>query len=200
AIPREGKWRNHSKSFEGMFGRWAGFTVAHIFAEKQIRQSSDNQNVGIKCFQKLRDTPDEFRQLKTGKSTGNSDEPIERRRFKTALPRKAGYQQGADLICAVKIENPLFRKQNSRKEVVREARHFRAAVIKRQRTTRQHPGFLRRLCFPAACREGQIHGDLPLARESLNHGRRTESELSRLMRIGITGGVSYCPRAGRHIL
>ena len=155
------------------------FSVPHIFVEKQIRHGRNNQNVEIKCLQEFRDTPDQFRHLKAGKGARNSNEAVERRRVKATLTCKARNQQWADLICTIKIQNPLFLKKNSRKEVVRESEYFRAAVIKCQRTTGQHPESLGRLCFPAACCEGQIHDDLPLARESLDHGRRIKGEQSR---------------------
>ena len=35
---------------------------------------------------------------------------------------------------------------------------------------------LGRLCFPDACCEGQVHDDLPLARESQNHHRRIKND------------------------
>jgi hypothetical protein len=108
------------------------FPIAHIFVEKQIRHGCDNRDVGIKCLQKYWDTPDQFCQLKTGKCPGNSNEAIEYRWVKTALASKTGYQERADPIRTVKIENPFFVKQNSRKEVVREPWHFRATVIECQ--------------------------------------------------------------------
>ncbi|MGO8908376.1 MAG: hypothetical protein ACLQDM_03465, partial [Bradyrhizobium sp.] len=93
-------------------------SIPDILVEKQIRQGSDNQNVGIKRLQKSRNTPDEFRQLKTRKGAGDSNEAIKDGGVKTAFLCKTGYQQRADLICAVEIEHSFPVQKNSRKEVV----------------------------------------------------------------------------------
>ena len=72
-------------------------------------------------------------------------------RVETTLPSKTRNEEWTDLIRTVQVENLLFLdEQNSRKEVVRESRHFRAAVIKRKRTTRKNPRLRRRLSIRAA--------------------------------------------------
>src|ERR1700681_3848714 len=119
-----------------MFERCTGFSIPDILVEKQIRRGSDDKNVGSKCPKNCRDTPDKLCQLKAGKRSGHPNESVENRRFESTFPGKTRYQERADLIRAVKVENPLFLKQNSRKEVVRKSRHFWAAVIKCQSALR----------------------------------------------------------------
>src|ERR1700732_3296063 len=111
-----------------MFKRCTGFSIPDILIEKQIRQGSDDKNVDSKRFENFRDTPDQFCQLKAGKRSGHPNEGVESRRVKSAFPRETRDQERADLIRTVEIKNAPLIKQDSRKEVVRESRHFRAAI------------------------------------------------------------------------
>src|ERR1700693_887566 len=111
-----------------MLERCAGLSIPDILIEKQIRQGSDDKNVGSKCFKNFRDTPDKFRQLKAGERSGHPNEGVESRRVKSAFPRETRYQERADLIRTVEIKKAPLIEQDSRKKVVRESRHFRAAV------------------------------------------------------------------------
>ena len=125
-----------------MFERCTGFSIPDILVEKQIRQGSDDKNVGSKRPKNFRDTPDKFRQLKASKRSGHTDEGIESRRVKAAFPRKTRYQEWADLIRTVEIKNAPLIEQDSRKKVVRESWHFRAAVEKSQFAVGQYPRIL----------------------------------------------------------
>ena len=60
--------------------------------------------------------------------SGHPNEGVEGRRVKSAFPRETRYQEWADLIRAVEIKHAPLIEQDSRKKVVRESRHFRAAV------------------------------------------------------------------------
>src|SRR4029077_19903887 len=111
-----------------MFERCTGFSIPDILIEKQIRQGSDDKNVGSKRFKKFRDTPDQFCQLKTGERSGHPNEAVESRWVKSAFPRETRDQERAYLIRTVKIKNARLINQDSRKEVVRESRHFGTAV------------------------------------------------------------------------
>src|SRR6202035_5842656 len=111
-----------------MVKRCTGFSIPHILIEKQIRQGSDNKNVGSKRPKNVWHTPDQFCQLKTGKRSGHSNEGVESRWFKSTLPCETRNQERADLIRAIEIKNAPLIEQDSRKKVVRESRHFRAAV------------------------------------------------------------------------
>ena len=122
-----------------MFERCTRFSIPDILIEKQIRQGSDDKNVGSKRFKKVRDTPDQFCQLKAGKRSGHTNEGVESRRVKSAFPRETRDQERADLIRTVEIKNAPLIEQDSRKKVVRESRHFRAAVEKRQFVVGQCP-------------------------------------------------------------
>src|SRR5216683_6112272 len=122
-----------------MFERCTGFSIPDILIEKQIRQGSDDKNVGSKRFKKFRYTPDKFCQLKTGKRSGDPNEGVESRWLKSSLPRETRNQEWADLIRTVEIKNAPLIEQDSRKKVVREARHFRAAVENSQCAVGQYP-------------------------------------------------------------
>src|ERR1700692_4267783 len=98
-----------------MFERCTGFSIPDILIEKQIRQSSDDKNVGSKRPKNFRDTPDKFCQLKAGERSGHPNEGVESRRVKSAFPRETCYQQRADLIGTVEIKNAPLIEQNSRK-------------------------------------------------------------------------------------
>src|ERR1700726_3403767 len=111
-----------------MFERCTRFSIPDILIEKQIRQGSDDKNVGTKRPKNFRDTSDKFCQLKAGKRSGRPNEGVESRRVKSAFPCETRYQERADLIRTVEIKNAPLSEQDSRKKVVRESRHFRAAV------------------------------------------------------------------------
>ena len=122
-----------------MFERCTRFSIPDILIEKQIRQGSDDKNVGTKRFKNFRDTPDKFCQLKAGKRSGHPNEGVESRRVKSAFPRETRDQERANLIRTVEIKNAPLIEQDSRKKVVRESRHFRAAVEKSQFVVGQYP-------------------------------------------------------------
>src|ERR1700674_3238617 len=122
-----------------MFERCTGFSIPDILIEKQIGQGSDDKNVGSKRFKNFRDTPDKFCQLKTGERSGHSNEGVESRRVKFTFPRETRNQERTDLIRTVEIKNAPLIEQDSRKEVVRESRHFRAAVENGECPVWQHP-------------------------------------------------------------
>src|SRR5580704_13973902 len=132
-----------------MFERCTGFSIPDILIEKQIRQGSDDKNVGSKRFKKVRDTPDQFCQLKAGKRSGHPNEGVECGRLKSAFPRETRDQERADLIRAVEIKDAPLIEQDSRKEVVRESRHFGTAVENGECPVGQYPrsrgGVLRRV-------------------------------------------------------
>src|SRR5580692_9852734 len=132
-----------------MFKRCTRFSIPHILIEKQIRQGSDDKNVGSKRFKNFRDTPDQFCQLKTGERSGHPSEAVESRWFKSTLPRETRNQERADLIRTVEIKNAPLINQDSRKEVVRESRHFGTAVENGECPVGQYPrrrgGVLRRV-------------------------------------------------------
>src|ERR1700692_3830318 len=111
-----------------MFERCTGVSIPDILIEKQIRQGSDDKNVGSKRFKNFRYTPDQFCQLKAGKRSGHPNEGVETRRVKSAFPRETRDQERADLIRTVEIKNAPLIEQDSRKKVVRESRHFGTAV------------------------------------------------------------------------
>src|SRR5580658_6557633 len=122
-----------------MFERCTGFSIPDILIEKQIRQGSDDKNVGSKRFKNCRDTPDQFCQLKAGKRSGHPNESVESRRVKPAFPRETRNQERADLIRTVEIKNAPLIEQDSRKKVVRESRHFWAAVENSTCAVGQYP-------------------------------------------------------------
>lgn len=122
-----------------MFERCTRFSIPDILIEKQIRQGSDDKNVGSKRFKNFRDTPDKFCQLKAGERSRHSNEGVESRRLKSAFSGKTRDQEWADLIRTVEIKNAPPIEQDSRKKVVRESRHFRAAVEKSQFVVGQYP-------------------------------------------------------------
>jgi hypothetical protein len=122
-----------------LFERCTRLSVPDILIEKQIRQGSDDKNVGSKRFKNFRDTPDQFCQLKTGERSGHPNEAVESRWFKSTLPRETRNQEWADLICTVEIKNAPLIKQDSRKEVVRESRHFGTAVENGECPVGQYP-------------------------------------------------------------
>jgi hypothetical protein len=122
-----------------MFERCTGFSIPDILIEKQIRESSDDKNVGSKRPKNFRHTPDKFCQLKTRKRSGHPNEGVESRRLKSAFPRETRYQERADLIRTVEIKNAPLIEQDSRKKVVRESRHFRAAVENSTCAVGQYP-------------------------------------------------------------
>src|ERR1700674_1191256 len=132
-----------------MLERCTRFSIPDILIEKQIRQGSDDKNVGSKRFKNFRDTPDKFCQLKAGERSGHSNEGVESRRVKSAFPRETRDQERADLIPTVEIKNAPLIEQDSRKEVVRESRHFGTAVENSTCPVGQHPrsrgGVLRRV-------------------------------------------------------
>src|SRR5216683_5136681 len=72
-----------------MFERCTGFSIPDILIEKQIRQGSYDKNVGSKRPKNVRHTPDKFCQLKTGKRSGDPNEGVESRWFKSTLPTYA---------------------------------------------------------------------------------------------------------------
>ena len=115
------------------------FSLSDILIEKQIRQGSDDKNVGSKLSKNFRDTPDKFCQLKAGKRPGHPNEGVECRRLKSAFPRETRDQERADLIRAVEIKNAPLVEQDSRNKVVRESRHFRASVENSTSAVRQYP-------------------------------------------------------------
>src|SRR5216683_2833706 len=123
-----------------MFERCTGFSIPDILIEKQIRQGSDDKNVGSKRPKNFRDTPDKFCQLKAGKRSGHPNEGVESRRVKSAFPRETRDQQRADLIRTVEIENAPLIEQDSRKKVMRKSRHFGTAVENSQCAVGQYPG------------------------------------------------------------
>ena len=125
--------------FECMFKRCTGFSIPDILIEKQIRQGSDNKNVGSKRSKNLRHTSDKFCQLKASKRSGHPNEGVESSRFKSAFPRETRYQERADLIRTVEIKNAPLIEQDSRKKVVRESRHFGASVENSTSAVRQYP-------------------------------------------------------------
>jgi hypothetical protein len=133
------KHRNLLEPFERMVERCTSFSIPDILIEKQIRQGSDDKNVGSKRFKNCRDTPDKFCQLEAGKGSGHPNEGVESRRGKSAFPRETRYQERANLIGTVEIKNAPLIEQDSRKKVVRESRHFRAAVEKSQLVVGQYP-------------------------------------------------------------
>src|SRR6202171_2202373 len=122
-----------------MFERCTGFSIPDILIEKQIGQGSDDKNVGSKRPKNFRDTPDKFCQLKAGKRSGHPNEGVESRRVKSAFPRETRYQEWADLIRTVEIKNAPLVQQDSRKKVVRESRHFRAAIENSDCAVGQYP-------------------------------------------------------------
>src|ERR1700680_3557912 len=122
-----------------MFKRCTRFSIPDILIEKQIRQGSDDKNLGSKRPKNFRHTPDKFCQLKTGKRSGDPNEGVESRWFKSTLPRETRNQERADLIRTVEIKNAPLIEQDSRKKVVRKSRHFRAAVEKSQFAVGQYP-------------------------------------------------------------
>src|SRR5580658_7394314 len=107
-----------------MFKRCTGFSIPDILIEKQIRQGSDDKNVGSKRPKNFRHTPDKFCQLKAGKRSGHPNEGVESSRVKSAFSRETRDQERADLIRTVEIEIASLIEQDSRKEVMRESRHF----------------------------------------------------------------------------
>src|ERR1700674_6129521 len=122
-----------------MLERCTRFSIPDILIEKQIRQGSDDKNVGSKRFKNFRDTPDKFCQLKTGERSGHSNEGVESRRVKFTFPRETRNQERTDLIRTVEIKNAPLIEQDSRKKVVREWRRFRAAVENSQCAGGQDP-------------------------------------------------------------
>src|SRR3984957_17379354 len=123
-----------------MFERCTRVSLPDILIEKQIRQGSDDKDVGGKRPKNFRDTPDKFCQLKAGKRSGHPNEGVESRRVKSAFPRETRYQERADLIRTVEIKNAPLIEQDSRKKVVRELRHFRASVQNSECAIGQYPG------------------------------------------------------------
>src|SRR6267142_20522 len=97
-----------------MFKRCTGFSIPDILIEKQIRQGSDDKNVGSKRPKNFRHTPDKFCQLKTGKRSGDPNEGVESRWLKSSLPRETRNQEWADLIRTVEIKNAPLIEQDSR--------------------------------------------------------------------------------------
>ncbi len=102
----------------------------------------------------FRDTSDEFGQLKTGKGACDANEAIERGWVKTALSSKTRYEEWADLIRTVQIQNPFLVEQNPRKEVMREPLHFRAAVKDGERAVGENPRVRRCWLFRFRCCNG----------------------------------------------
>src|ERR1700693_6027302 len=123
-----------------MFERRTGFSIPDILIEKQIRQGSDDKNVGSKRPKNFRHTPDKFCQLKTCKRSGHPNEGVEGRRVKSAFPRETRDQERADLIRTVEIKNAPLIEQDSRKKIVRQSRQFRAAVQNSECAVGQYPG------------------------------------------------------------
>src|ERR1700694_2075686 len=122
-----------------MFERCTRFSIPDILIEKQIRQGSDDKNVGSKRLKNCRHTPDKFCQLKTRKRSGHPNEGVESGRVKSAFPRETRYQERADLIRTVEIKNAPLIEQDSRKKVMRESWHFRAAVENGKCPVGQYP-------------------------------------------------------------
>src|ERR1700674_3811819 len=122
-----------------MFERCTGFPIPDILIEKQIRQGSDDKNVGSKRPKNFRHTPDKFCQLKTRKRSGHPNEGVEGRRVKSAFPRETRDQERADLIRTVEVKNAPLIEQDSRKKVMRESWHFRASVENSQCAGGQDP-------------------------------------------------------------
>src|SRR5580693_4391307 len=122
-----------------MFERCTRFSIPDILIEEQIRQGSDDKNVGSKRFKNFRDTPDQFSQLKAGKRSGHPNEGVESRGGKSAFPCETRDQERADLIRTVEIKNAPLIEQDSRKKVVRESWHFRAAVENGKCPVGQYP-------------------------------------------------------------
>src|ERR1700680_5146874 len=132
-----------------MSERCTGFLISDILIEKQIRQGSDDKNVGSKRPKNFRDTADKFCQLKAGKRSGHPNEGVESRRVKSAFPRETRDQERADLIRTVEIKNAPLIEQDSRKKIMRESRHFGTAVENGECPVGQYPrsrgGVLRRV-------------------------------------------------------
>src|ERR1700674_1155713 len=99
-----------------MFERSMGFSIPDILIEKQIRQGSDDKNVGSKRPKNFRHTPYKFCQLKAGKRSGHPNESVESGRVKPAFPCETRYQERADLIRTVEVKHAPLIEQDSRKK------------------------------------------------------------------------------------
>src|SRR6266403_746480 len=84
----KGERRDISQAFERVLKRSPRFPIPNILIEIQVRHSRDNEDGGRKRFENSRDAAHEFRQLKAGKSSGDSNETIYARWVNTVLSRE----------------------------------------------------------------------------------------------------------------